>query len=205
MVSLNSFDNQIYAFSKGPTATTVQTPLGGVTQGQSFTVQGTVMDVSAGTKQTTVAARFPNGVAAVNDASQTAWMEYVYMQNPAPTSASGVPVSITVIDPNGNVNNVGTTHSDTNGVYSFEVTPSMTAAGPGTYTVLTIYSGSNSYWPSQSESSFTINSAPATPAPTSTPPSSVADMYFVPAIVGLFVLIIIVGIVLALLMLRKRP
>ena len=68
LVSLNEFDNQIYAFGMGPTQTTVQTPLGGVIQGNSLTVQGTVMDISAGTKQTTVAARFPNGVPAVNDA-----------------------------------------------------------------------------------------------------------------------------------------
>ncbi len=204
LVSLNEFDNQIYSFGKGPTQTTVQTPLGGVIQGNSLTVQGTVMDISAGSKQNQIAARFPNGLPAVNDASQTAFMEYVYMQNPKPTSASGVDVSISLIDPNGNVNIVGTTHSDANGYYAFEVTPAMTAAGPGMYTVLSSFAGSNSYWPSQSESSFTIGAAAATPAPTETPAQSAADMYFIPAIAGLFVLIIIVAIVLALLMLRKK-
>jgi flagellar biosynthesis protein FliQ len=34
---------------------------------------------------------------------------------------------------------------------------------------------------------------------------SAADLYFVPAIIGVIVAIIIVGAVLALLMLRKRP
>ncbi len=172
LVSLNEFDNQIYSFGKGPTQTTVQTPLGGVIQGNSLTVQGTVMDISAGAKQTQIAARFPNGLPAVNDASQTAFMEYVYMQNPKPTSASGVDVSISIIDPNGNVNIVGTTHSDANGYYAFEVTPAMTAAGPGMYTVLSSFAGSNSYWPSQSESSFTIGAAAATPAPTEPPAQS---------------------------------
>jgi outer membrane protein assembly factor BamB len=33
-VALNNYDGQIYAFSKGPTQTTVQTPLAGVTMGQ---------------------------------------------------------------------------------------------------------------------------------------------------------------------------
>jgi PQQ-like domain len=204
LVSLNEFDNQIYAFGMGPTQTTCQTPLGGVIQGNGLTVQGTVMDISAGTKQTTVAARFPNGVPAVNDNDQTSWMEYVYYQNPKPTSASGVDVSITIIDPNGNSNPVGTTHSDANGYYAFQVTPAMTAAGPGMYTVLASFAGSHAYWGSQAESSFTIGAAAATQAPTATPASSVADQYFVPAIAGLFVLIIIVAIVLALLMLRKK-
>ncbi len=204
LVSLNEFDNQIYAFGMGPTQTTCQTPLGGVIQGNGLTVQGTVMDISAGTKQTTVAARFPNGVAAVNDNDQTSWMEYVYYQNPKPTNVAGVDVSITIIDPNGNSNPVGTTHSDANGYYAFEVTPAMTAAGPGMYTVLASFAGSHAYWPSTAESSFSIGAAAATPAPTATPVSSVADQYFVPAIAGLFVLIIIVAIVLALLMLRKK-
>ena len=204
LVSLNEFDNQIYAFGMGPTKTTCQTPLGGVIQGNSLTVQGTVMDISPGTTQTQLALRFPNGVPAVNDASQTSWMEYVYYQNPKPTSASGVDVSISIIDPNGNLNQVGTTHSDSNGYYAFEVTPDMTVAGPGMYTVLASFAGSNAYWPSQSESSFTIGEPAATPAPTSQPTESAADAYFVPAIAGLFVLIIVVAIVLALLMLRKK-
>jgi hypothetical protein len=80
----------------------------------------------------------------------------------------------------------------------------MTAAGPGMYTVLAQFQGTHSYWGSQAESSFTIGAAAATPAPTATPTQSTADQYFVPAIAGLFVLIIIVAIVLALLMLRKK-
>ena len=204
MVALNNYDNQLYAFGKGQTTTTVQTPLSGVTMGQGFTVQGTVMDISAGTKQTDIAARFPTGVAAVSDNDQTAWMEYVYMQNPAPTSATGVDVTVTLIDPNGNANVVGTAHSNSNGFYNFKITTSMTTAGAGTYTVITSFDGSHAYWPSQSQSSFTLNEAAVTPAPTATPQSA-ADMYFVPAIAGLFVLIIIVAIVLALLMLRKHP
>ncbi len=203
-VALNIQDQQIYSFGKGPTATTLQTPLAGVIDGQSFTVQGTVTDISAGASQTAIKARFPNGLPAVSDDSMTAWMEYVYMQNPKPASTTGVEVSINAFDPNGNYVNLGTTHSDTNGYYAFEVTPDMTAAGPGTYTVIASFAGSNSYWPSQSESSFTIGATAATPAPTEAPVQSAADMYFVPAIAGLFVLIIVVAIVLALLMLRKK-
>ncbi|MGD0644735.1 MAG: hypothetical protein ABSA75_07510, partial [Candidatus Bathyarchaeia archaeon] len=195
--------NQIYSFGKGPTQTTVETPLAGVTLGQSLIIEGKVLDISAGTTQSSIAARFPLGVAAISDASMTPWMEYVYMQNPIPGNATGVPVDLTLIDPNGNIINEPTVTSDISGHYALDYKTSSGVAG--TYTVLATFHGTNSYWPSYSESTFVVDPAPkATTAPTATP-TSVADMYFVPAIAGLFVLIIIVAIVLALLMLRKRP
>ncbi len=46
---------------------------------------------------------------------QTAWMEYVYMQNPKPSDATGVPVSIDAIDPNGNLVHLGDATSDASG------------------------------------------------------------------------------------------
>ena len=61
-------------------------------------IRGTVTDIAAGTQQDEQAARFPNGVPAVSDASQGAWMEYVYMQKPKPTNVTGVPVSLDVVD-----------------------------------------------------------------------------------------------------------
>ncbi|MGD0644671.1 MAG: hypothetical protein ABSA75_07185 [Candidatus Bathyarchaeia archaeon] len=161
------------------------------------------MDISPGTKQTAIALRFPNGVAAVSDESMRAWMEYVYQQNPVPTNATGVPVDITLIDPNGNIINEPTVTSDTSGHFSFTYN---TAKGvPGTYTALVTFQGSNSYWPSYSESTFVVAPAPTgTTAPTATP-TSIADMYFIPLSIGIIVLIIIVFAVLVLLMLRKRP
>ena len=188
----------------GPTQTTVQTPLAGVTTGQPLVIQGTVMDISPGTKQTAVALRFPNGIAAVSDASMTAYMEYVYMQNPKPANTTGVPVNITLIDPNGNTHELGTITSDMSGMYRMDVTPSMTPV-PGMYTVIATFAGTNGYWPSSSESTFVVApAASATPVPTATP-TSVADMYFVPMSIGIIVLIIAVAIVLVLLMLRKKP
>ncbi len=40
----------------------------------------------------------PNGVPVVSDESKAAWMEYVDMQQPCPTNATGVPISINVLD-----------------------------------------------------------------------------------------------------------
>ncbi len=205
MTALNVFDGQIYAFSKGPTQTTVQTPLNAIIQGNGLTIQGTVTDISPGTKQSAQSLRFPDGVPAVSDDSQTAWMEYVYMQNPKPTNATGVNVSIDAIDPNGNSINLGTTHSDSSGLYSFQVTPNMLSAGTGTYTIIATFSGSNSYWPSSSESTFSVEAPTATATPASTTAtSSPVDTYFLPA-VAIIIIILVVGIALIMMMLRRRP
>jgi hypothetical protein len=129
------------------------------------------------------------------------WMGYVYQQKPLPTNFTGVPVTIDVLDSNGNYRNIGTATTDATGSYSLTWTPDI----PGTYTVVANFAGTKGYWPSSTETSFAVDNAPiATTAPTAVPLTA-ADMYFVPAIAGLFVLIIIVAIVLALLMLRKRP
>ena len=128
-------------------------------------------------------------------------MPYVYMQKPKPTNATGVPVTVDVIDANGNYRSIGTVTSDSSGAFSLQWTPDI----PGKYTVIATFAGSESYWPSSSETSFAVDSAAPTPTPTTVPAQSAADMYFVPAVAGIIVAIIIVGAVLALLMLRKRP
>ena len=92
MVTLNAYDNQIYAYGKGPTAITVTAPNIGVTTATPITITGTIIDISAGTKQEAPAANFPNGVPCVSDESQSEWMEYVYMQQPMPNNMTGVPV-----------------------------------------------------------------------------------------------------------------
>jgi len=204
---LNLYDMQIYTIGKGSSETTVETPLAGIAGGQSFTIQGKVMDTSAGTKQTEQAADFPQGVPCVSDASQGAWMEYVYMQKPAPTNTIGVPVSIDVIDPNGNSVHLGDVTSDSNGFYTFQVNPSMLSAGPGTYKVIASFAGSNSYWGSNSESSVTINPVP-TNTQTATPIAfaTTADLmtYTVAAAIAIIVAVAIVGIGIVF-TLRRRP
>ena len=92
LVYYNYYDNQIYAIAKGPSQTTVTASPKVSTYGDKVLVEGTVTDISVGTQQTEQAARFPAGVPAVSDASQAAWMEYVYMKQGSPTNATGVPV-----------------------------------------------------------------------------------------------------------------
>lgn len=107
----NAFDMSIYVFGKGPSQTSVSVQNDITTFGDSVMIKGNVMDVSAGAKSSNIAPRFPNGLPAVSDDSMTAWMKYVYMQQPYSTSATGVPVTIDVIDANGNYRNIGSTTS----------------------------------------------------------------------------------------------
>jgi len=114
---------------------------------------------------------------------------------------TGVPVDISVLDSNGNYRSIGSTTSDGSGMFTFTWCPDIS----GDYTVVASFAGSESYYPSSVETSFTVVEPAPTAAPTEVPAQSAADLYFVPAIAGLFVLVIVVAIVLALLMLRKRP
>jgi outer membrane protein assembly factor BamB len=199
-VYLNIYDMQIYSIGKGPSATTASIQNDVITQGNSVLIKGTVLDVSAGTKQAEQAARFPYGVTAVSDASMSAWMEYVYMQKPRPTDTVGVNVTLSVLDANNNFREIGTTTSDANGFYSFQWTPDI----PGKYTVYASFAGSESYWPSQAETALAVNAAPeATPEPTPMP-SSMADQFFLPISIGLIIAIAVVIALLALLLIRRR-
>lgn len=195
------YDGQLYCYGKGPSALTVTAPDVAASFGTPIVIKGTVSDIAAGTKQKAQAANFPNGVPAVSEASMSAWMEYVYMQKPRPANTIGVQVTISVVDANGNNREIGTTTSDTSGTFSFNWKPDIT----GKYTVIAQFAGSESYYPSSAQTSFAVDPAAPTATPTATQTQSAADMYFVPAVAAIIIVIILVGAVLALLMLRKRP
>jgi hypothetical protein len=129
-------------------------------------------------------------------------MEYVYQQKPMPNDFTGVTVSIDVIDSNGNYRNIGSATTDATGSYSMSWLPDIS----GDYTVVARFAGTNSYWPSYAETSFAVDPAHPTAAPTDAPNNnSPADLYFVPAVAGIIVAIFLVGAILAILLLRKRP
>ena len=200
LTTLNSYDSQIYSYGKGPSSITVEAPMADIVQGSGLVIRGTVLDISAGTQQEQQKADFPNGVPVVSDASQSVWMEYVYMQKPKPTDVTGVPVSIDVIDANGNHRNIGSTTSDASGAFSLQWVPDI----EGKYTVIATFAGSESYWPSSSETSFAVDHAAPTPSPypvVNLPPT---DMYIAASVAAIIIAIVIVGVILAL-MLRKRP
>jgi len=197
MVTLNAYDNQIYAWGKGPTAMTAEVqPFG-----STMVIRGTVTDISAGTKQEAPAANFPHGVPAVSDASQKDWMEYIYMQQPCPNNVTGVPVSISVLDSNGNYRQIGSATSDGSGMYTFTWTPDIS----GDYTVYAIFAGSESYYPTAAETSFHVSES-VTPAPTATPISNIATTTDLMTYTAIAAIAIILAVAVAtVLLLRKHP
>jgi hypothetical protein len=201
LVSLNAYDNQLYCFGKGPSATTVNAPDVGVTTATPITITGRVMDVSPGTKQLLVASNYPNGLPCVSDKSEERFMETVYQQQAMPTDLTGVPVTINVIDSNGNERPIGTTTTTSAGTYGFTWTPDI----PGDFTVIASFEGSNSYYPSSDQTQF-YASLPATHEPTASPISGLATTadvmtYLAAGVVAIIIAVAIVG----LLILRKRP
>jgi len=199
MTTLNAYDNQIYAYGKGPSKITVSAPDSAYPLGTPIVIKGTVTDMSAGSQQQAVAANFPSGLPCVSDESMSDWMEYVYMQQPKPTNATGVKVTISVLDPNNNQYEVGTTTSNTDGTFGFMFDPPV----PGMYTIIATFEGSESYYSSSTSTYLYMTEAPqATPEPTPTP-ASIADLYFLPMSIGTIIAIIVVGLLLFML-LRKR-
>src|SRR5665647_389770 len=202
VVKIDTYDLLLFAVGKGPSETKVEALPAVSTFGSgSIIVQGTVTDISPGTAKYALTARFPNGVPAVSDASQSEWMLYIYKQLPRPTNATGVPVTISVMDSNGNYRDIGQTTSDADGFFSFTWKPDI----EGKYTVYAKFTGSESYWPSHAITAFNVDPAVPTATPSPLAEQSVSDQYFVPAVAGIVVAIVLVGAVLALLLLRKRP
>jgi hypothetical protein len=202
LVGLNYFDNQLYAFGKGPSGTTVTTQNDISVLGNKVMIKGTVTDQSpVGRRNINDALQVPlKDTPAISDADMQAWMEYLFMQQAKPTNAIGVDVSLSAIDPNGNAIPIGTTTSDIDGKYAIVFNPEV----PGTYQIIANFAGSKAYGPSSATTYLTVEDAPAA---TSTPtplPESVADTYFVPATIAIIIAIIIVGLA-NILILRKRP
>lgn len=196
MAAINGYDNQLYGFGKGNTQTTVDAPITGLTFGNNVVLRGTVTDQSPGQTCLGIPAA---GTPAISDDSMSAWMEYLYMQQPMPKNATGVEVKLETLDPNGNFYEIGNATSDASGMYSYVFTPEV----PGSYTIIATFEGSNSYYSSYAETAINVVEAPqASPTPTP-PPPSMADIYFLPATIGMTIAIIVVGLVI-ILMLRKR-
>ncbi len=197
----NTYDQQIYSYGQGPTQLTVTAPGTAIPVGTPVTITGSVMDISAGTQQTEQKADFPNGVPAVSDGNMSAWMQYVYMQQPQPSNIIGVPVQLSLLDANGNYRPIGNATTDASGTFGFSWTPDI----PGTYTVYATFAGSQSYFGSNAETYFTATRAPATLQPTLPPQAETVTMpdlamYIAVAAVAIIIAIALVG----LLILRKH-
>jgi len=197
LVVPNAYDNRLYCYAKGQSAVTVSAPDTAIPEGTSVLIKGTVTDQSPGQTCLGIPAK---GTPAIADASMTAWMEYLYQQQPMPTNATGVPISIDVIDANGNYRNIGTATSDTTGAFSLNWKPDI----PGKYTVIATFAGSEAYYSSAQETSFVVDPAAPTASPVAETAQPPTDMYIAAGVAAIIVAIAVVGAIL-LMAVRKRP
>jgi outer membrane protein assembly factor BamB len=201
LVALNIYDNQLYCFGKAPSATTVSAPDTSVTAGSAAVIRGTVTDQCAGARKIAETRGFTNGVAAVSDASQRVWMEYLYEQQAKPTNVSGVPVSIDAFDPNGNFIHIGDATTDTSSTFGYSwTTPNI----PGQYTIIASFKGSNSYGSSSAQTYMNIGETAPTPSPIAETIQPPTEMYFAASTIAIIIAIAI-GFAATILLLRKRP
>jgi hypothetical protein len=197
LVSHNCYDNQIYCFGKGPSDITVATSPKVLAVESTLLIEGTVTDVSPGAKQLVQDGKFTD-VPAISEDDMSEWMAYLYEQQNLGHTATGVPVSLDAVDPNGNFIHIGDAVSDGSGHFSYSwPTPPV----PGTYTIIATFTGSNSYWPSHEEThAILIEAPPATPPPEKIvfPPT---EMYVIGTGIAIIIAVAIVGV----LLLRRRP
>jgi len=161
IAAYNTYDNRIYAIGKGPSAITVDAPLTGVTTGSNVVIRGMVTDISPGTNDYSIAARFPNGVPVMSDTDMNEWMQYVYMQFEQPTDVMGVQVTVEAVDPNGNYQNLGTITTDINGAYSLMWAPEI----DGKYDIYVTFAGTEAYYGSSASTAMPVDPAPTPAAP----------------------------------------
>jgi outer membrane protein assembly factor BamB len=195
-------DMEIYCFAPGSSKTTVVAPQTVPELGSSVTITGTVTDdTSTGRHNVNGELDFSlQGTPAISDASMDAWMEYMYHQRPKPTNATGVPVSLDTIDPNGNLVHIGNVTSDATGAYGLVWKPDV----PGTYQITATFAGSGAYGGSSAQTYMAIGeSTPtASPYPEINIPST--EIYIIGTGIAIIIAVAIVG-ALILIAVRKRP
>ncbi len=191
VICTGDFDGNLYGLGKGKTETTVAIQNNVIAQGGAILIQGNVLDQSPAQP----------GTPAVSDDSMSEWMDYLNMQNATllnnPPAPKGVTVRLAAVDPNGNVIDIGTVTSDSDGMFKKTWTPSS----EGEYTVYATFDGSNSYYGSYAETAISVVAAPASPAvptPIANPPY---ELYTIGSAIAVIVAIAIVAV----LLLRKRP
>ena len=155
----DTYDGRIYAMGKGPSKTTVTAPNLGAAPGQSVLISGKVTDFTRHNRLTHYYGS--QWCSSSLDESQSQYMLYVYKQFEMPTNATGVPVTISVVDANGNFREIGTTTSDSTGSYSLSWMPDIA----GKYTVIATFAGSKAYYGSYDQAAFVVDAAAATPTP----------------------------------------
>jgi hypothetical protein len=196
LVTTADYDGSLNVLGKGTSTTTVSAPQTAITSGTPVILSGSVLDNSIAQK----------GTPAVSDASMATWMDYLHFQMPIDglyhnITITGVPVTISAVDPNGNLVSLGTTTSDVSGTYSLKWTPTTV----GDYKISAVFAGSNAYGSSYAETATTVVNAQVTPTPTTTSTSGLATSAdLLTYIIAVGIAIIIAIAIATVLILRKH-
>ena len=126
-VWFNQNSQTIYVTGPGPSATTVTAPDGGITLGDAVEIRGTVTDQSPALK----------GTAAISDADQGTWTNYIIQHTIAEPEVTGVPVQIKIQAQDGTVVHTATVTSDSSGTFHY----AWTAPDAGEYKVIANFAG----------------------------------------------------------------
>ena len=178
------YTGSMFMFGKGQTATTVSVSPS-VTHMETVMIQGTVTDQSPGAP----------GTPAVSDASQSQWMEYLYLNKPMPTNATGVTVHLQAMGSDGTVIDITHVTTDIMGHYEYLWCP----PAQDTYKILATFEGSDSYWTSSGQCGLGAIAV----LPTASPPAAAPDNTF--TIIGSAIAVIVAVAIVGMLILRKRP
>ncbi len=190
-----SIDNGIlYGIGKGKTETKVTASPAILSKGNAIMIEGTVADQSPGKP----------GVPAVADSDMSEWMDYLYGQNATllnnPPKPHGVAVTLKVLDSNGNTREIGTTTTNSEGLFHYQWTPDI----EGEYVISAEFAGSESYWSSMAQTAIGVTEAIATPEPAKELADNSTEMYVIGIGVAVIIAIAIVG-ALILAAIKKRP
>jgi PQQ-like domain len=192
LTASNSYDGYMYVFGKGKSATTVTAPDVSVPLGTSFTIKGTVMDLSPAQPNTPC----------VSKDSMATQMEYLHMQHPIDgldhnVMMTGVPVTLTAIDTSGEVTPIGTTTTNAYyGTFGYEWLPPK----QGKYTITATFAGDYSYGSSGAATDVSVGPAPAE----ITIPEQIVPPDYTMTIVGAAIAVIVAVALATVLILKKK-
>jgi len=191
LIGGNSYDGYKYAFGKGKSATTVTAPDVSVPLGTALTIKGSVLDQSPAQP----------GTPCVSADSMKTQMEYLHMQLPIDgiwhdVTMTGVPVTMTAIDQNGNPTEIGT--ATTSAYYgTFEM--AWTPPAEGTYKIIAAFAADDSYSSSGAQTAVPVGPA----APQINVPEQIVPADYTWTIIGTGIAVI-VALAIAVLILKKK-
>jgi hypothetical protein len=193
LATSDQYSGTTWVFGKGKSATTIAAPDVSIPLGTSFVIRGTVIDMSPAQPNTPC----------VSADSMSTQMEYLHMGMPINgvwnnETITGVPVTLTALDSNGNSQNIGTIITD--GYYG-TFTNTWTPPIQGDYKIIASFAGDDSYSSSSASTSMTVG-LPSSPSVTPQVLQSIPD-YTMTFIAGVIAIIIALAIA-TLVILRKK-